>query len=303
MQFDDKTHSYIKNNVQYISVTQLLQKYNLSVDYGKVPAKILQQAATAGKAVHKALELYIGGDKSMINLVPEVQLFDNYINTRGINLSTAKSEEIVYDTHYKVAGTVDFQYIDSGDVIVADFKTTSSLHIDAVAWQLSVYNYLVCKGDVLSYYFNKLKVFHFVNGKLYVKDIYTVEYDAVKELLEANLRGDTTFTYVKTTKLISDADRLLITQILNEREPYEQALEKLNNELQTVLERVKENMVTQKDYYVRTPDFILSYVAPQHRKSLNSKKVKEFLIKHGYDVNDFMNETVTKDRVKATKLK
>lgn len=300
MQFNEKDHTYTKNNIKYISTTELLSKYQLSVDYGNIPKNVLQKAASKGKAVHKALETYI--KTGNVSTVPEVKLFDNYIKVRGINLSVAKSEEIVYDTTYKIAGTIDFQYIDGPDVIIADFKNTSTLHLDSVAWQLSIYNYLLCKGDVLSYYFNKLKAFHFANGKLYVKDVYTVDYDTVKELFETNLRNDPVFVYVKTTKLISDADDILIKQILGERELYQQTLDKLNSELDIILDKVKTNMVQQKDYSIRTTDYILTYLAPQHRVSLNSKKVKQFITDQGYDVNDYTNETITKDGIRLTKL-
>lgn len=304
MTFDEDNHEYTINGTSFISVTQLLKKYNLSVNYTGIPANVLKQAATRGNAVHKALELFIGGDRSLLGIMDEIDLFNNYINARNINLGTAKAEQIYYDTHYKVAGTVDFQYLDGNDVVVADFKTTSTLHLDAVAWQLSIYNYLICKGDALSYYFNKLKVFHFVNNKLYVKDVYTVDYDAVKALLDANLRNDPVFNYVKTTKVISDADKLLVQQILNELEPYEQAVEKLNKELETVLERVKQNMINQKDYsYIEPKSFVLTYVAPQHRRSLDSSKVKKFLVQHGQDVDAFMRETITKDGVRIKRLK
>ncbi len=303
MLFDEESHEYTLNGTNFIPVTQLLKKYNLSANYTGIPANVLKKAAARGNAIHKALELYIGGDRSLLGVMNEVDLFNNYVNARNINLGTAKSEQIYYDTHYKVAGTVDFQYLDGNDVVVADFKTTSSLHLDAVAWQLSIYNYLICKGDALSYYFNKLKVFHFVNNKLYVKDVYTVDYDVVKALLDANLRDDPVFNYVKTTKVISDADKLLIQQILNELEPYEQAVEKLNKELDTVLERVKQNMVNQKDYnYIEPNSFALTYVAPQHRKSLDSSKVKNFLRQNGQDVDSYMKEIITKDSIRIRRL-
>lgn len=301
--FDEDSHEYTLNGISFTPVTQLLKKYNLSANYTGIPDNVLKKAAARGNAVHKALELYIGGDRSLLGVMNEVDLFNNYVNARNINLGTAKSEQIYYDTHYKVAGTVDFQYLDGNDVVVADFKTTSSLHLDAVAWQLSIYNYLICKGDALSYYFNKLKVFHFVNNKLYVKDVYTVDYDTVKALLDANLRDDPVFNYVKTTKVVSDADKLLIQQILNELEPYEQAVEKLNKELDTVLERVKQNMVNQKDYsYIEPNSFVLTYVAPQHRKSLDSSKVKKFLKQNGQDVDSYMKEIITKDSIRIRRL-
>ena len=50
--------------------------------YANIPASILNNAATKGKAVHKALELYIGGDTSMVGLLEEVSLFDNYVKVK-----------------------------------------------------------------------------------------------------------------------------------------------------------------------------------------------------------------------------
>lgn len=302
MQFDEEKHEYTLGGNTFTSTTQLLKKYGLSADYTGIPDAVLQQAANKGKAVHKALELYIGGDRSMLGLLDEVDLFDNYVKVQNINLGNAKSEEVVYDTQYRIAGTVDFQYIDGSDVVIADFKTTSTLHLDSVAWQLSIYNYLVSKGDIMTYYFNKLKVFHFVNGKLYVKDVYTINYDTVKALFEANLNNDPVFNYVKSTKVITDSDSLLVKQLLTEIEIYESVIKKLDSELNIVLERVKENMIKQKDYSVRTPEFSIVYVGPVHRKSLNTKKVKEFLIKHGEKVDDYMNETISKDSVRARLL-
>lgn len=303
MLFDEKTHKYSSGGVVYTSTTQLLKKYGLSANYANIPAQILQKAAQKGNAVHKALELYIGGDQSMLGLVEEVDLFHNYVQLQGLDLLMARSEEIVYDHQYKIAGTIDFQYQDGNDTIIADFKTTSSLHLDSVAWQLSIYNYLVCKGDVLTYYFNKLKVFHFVNGRMYVKDVYTVDYDAVKGLFEANLRNDPVFIYVKSTKLISDTDEVLVGQLLNELDIYEGAVKKIKGELSNVMSRVKENMLTQKDYAVRTPVFALTYIGEQHRKTINTKKVKEYLINQGENIDDYFNETIVADTVRPKLLK
>lgn len=302
MKFDEAKHEYTHNGSVYISTTQLLKKYGLSANYTGIPKAILDNAAKKGNAVHKGLELFIGGDQSMLGLLNEVDLLQNYVSLRGIDLTAAKSEQLVFDDVYKVAGTVDFQYVDGNENIIADFKTTSSLHLDAVAWQLSIYNYLVSKGDIMTYYFNKLKVFHFNSGKLYVRDVYMIEYEAVKALLEANQQNLPTFTYVKSTKVITSSNEILVAQILNELEAHQAVVDKLKKELSTVLDKVKENMIQQKDYTYDTPDFVLTYVHPQNRRSLDSAKVKQHLTDAGLNVNDFMKETVTKDDVRA-KLK
>jgi hypothetical protein len=302
MEFKQDTHEYLHNGDKYISVTELLKKYNLSVNYNDVPPDVLAKAATRGKATHSSLEAYIKGDRSELNITPTVDLLHNYINTRGIDLTTAKSEEIVFDTTYKIAGTVDFQYFD-GENIIADFKTTSTLHLDVVAWQLSIYNYIISKGDIMSYYFNKLKVFHFTGTKLYVKDVYLVEYDTVKALLETNLNNEPEFNYVKPNKVIVDSDSQLLKQILNELQSHKDIVNRLEEELDNVLNRVKENMVRTNDYTYHDDEVMIQYNHPMTRVSLDQTKVKEYLVSQNQDINNFSKTTTTKDSVKAVLLK
>jgi hypothetical protein len=299
MKFDEQKHEYERNGTVYTSVTQLLKKYGLSANYDGIPQDVLTKAANKGKNIHKNLELYINGDKSMLGTVNEVDMFDNYVKTRGIDLAMTKSEQMVYDDNYKIAGTVDIQYADGSDSIVADFKTTSQLHIDAVAWQLSIYNYLLSKGDVMTYYFNKLKVFHYTGTKLYVKDVYLVDFDAVKQLLDANLRGDATFNYVKSTNVVAGSDEQLIGQILSELNSHKEVVDRLESELDVLLTKVKEKMVLNKDYQFSNDNYMINYVHPQTRLSLDQTKVKTYLESKGEKVEDYMKTTITKDGVKA----
>lgn len=304
MKFNEQTHEYTRNGKTYISVTQLLEKYGLSTNYSGIPKQVLQNAANRGKAVHKALELFINGDQSMLGLYEEVDLFNNYIKLRNIDLTKTRSEEIVYNDKYLIAGTIDFQYTDIDDKgipenIMADFKNTSTLHYDVVSWQLSLYNFIKCQGDLIQYYFNRLKCFHFKAGKLYVRDIALVEYDAVLALLEANLRGDPTFNYVKPNRIIGKAEETLVSQILQERIQYETMIKKLDKELKPILAKVQENMLNYNDYTYSNGDIIIKYVHPQNRKTLNTTKVKKFLINQNQNIDDFMNITTTKGTVKA----
>lgn len=303
VKFDEVKHEYSVNNDVYISTTQLLQKYNLSVDYGNIPPDVLAKAAERGTAVHKNLEDRVNGSTTLIGTDAEVTLFNDYITIHGIDLLTAKSEQIVYDTKYHVAGTVDFQYLDAGGYVIADFKTTSTLHLDAVAWQLSIYNYLISQGDIMMYYFNKLKVYHFTRGKLYVRDVYTVDYDAVEGLLKAHQKGDPTYTYVKTVKVMSDGDKILLDQLTDEISMYKENITRLEQELNRILDSVKKNMIDKKDYSTTTNKNKLTYILPRARCTLNADKVKEYLTSQGENLNDYYNESTIKDSVRVTKLK
>ena len=302
--FDEATHQYSKGGVPYISATQLISRYGLSVDYSGIPAATLAQAAAKGKLTHKNLEDYIKGNTALINTCPEVAMFANYMINSGINLGTAKSEEQVWDDIHHVAGTIDLQYFDiDGSVVVADFKTTSSLHIDSVAWQLSIYNYLVTAGDLMSYYFNKLKVFHFDGKKMVVKDIYTVEYDSVKALLEAALNNLPSFTYSKPNVLVPATDEKVLVQMLNELEQTEGIVKRIKAEIEIVADRLKDNFIRQKQYSYSSPDLKVTYVAPIEKNSIDTAKVKKYLISKGEDINKYMKTSCVADSLRITKPK
>lgn len=299
IRFDDSTHTYTLDNNPLISVTQLMQRYKLSTSYAEVPQDVLEKAATRGNAVHKALEEHIKGDPNMITLFDEVRLFEDYMQRRQVDRTTIQSERIVYDPHYMIAGTVDLEYDDGDEHIIADFKTTYTLHIDAVAWQLSLYNYLITKGDIIAYYFNNLKVFHLRNNRLAVKDVYTVEYDAVQSLLEAHYNGELEYVYVKPNNIISKTEEGLIEQLLHEKNVTKQHLAKLDKELDILLNKAKKELLAAKDYSYKTSTLSLTYIAPQQRAYLNKKKVEAFIEKHGEDPQDFYTNSTVGDRVQA----
>ena len=211
--FDEATHTYTRNNQQYISVTTLLKNYNLSADYSNIPPDVLKKAAIRGKATHKELEDFIKlgiPGKSL-----DFENFNKYITARGIDLTKALSEEAIYNDDFLLAGTVDFQYRDGDQDVIADFKTTSSIHWESVSWQLSIYNYIKCSGDILMYYMKQLKVFHMYNGKLTVRDVPIIDYDAVVGLLTANLTN-APYTYTPDlSKVVSDSECVVLSTLLD----------------------------------------------------------------------------------------
>lgn len=305
MTFDETTHTYTRNGSEYISVTQLLSRYKLSADYANIPASILEQAADRGKAIHGELELYIKGMTTPPGTNSPVDLLHKYVVLSNIDLTQAKSEQIYYDDNYKIAGTVDFQYYnDAKELVIADFKTTSQIHFDAVAWQLSIYNYLICNGDIMQYYFNKLQVFHIKDGKLKVKEINTIDYDILVALFEALKENKPDFTYVKDiSNILSDTNSKLLKQILEEENTYKQGLEKLKEEKEEILNAVKEKLIKSKQYRIVTDDLTITYVDGVTRKSLNTTLVKKVLQDNGFDLDNFYNTTKGKDGVKVTLAK
>jgi len=301
MIFDEQEHKYTHNGDEYTSVTQLIKKFGLSANYASIPADVLAKAASKGKAIHKGLELYVKGDKSMIGLVSEVDLFDAYVQQKGMDLTQAQSELIIYNEDYKIAGTIDIVYQEDNSEIIADFKATSNLYVDSVAWQLSLYNYIKTKGDMLKYYFNKLKVYWFNSGRLSIKDIYHIEFEAIEALLEAHKNG-TDFDYIKPIKVIAPSQEVLVGQILKEIELCDQQKEKLQAELKIHLNQIKQNFITHKEYSFKNSVFSLSYLDSGIKRTLNQTKVKEFLEKQGENLDDYFNTQITPDVLRVRLL-
>jgi hypothetical protein len=301
IQFDEQTHTYIRNNNPYISVTTLLKKYNLSPDYTGIPADILAKAAARGNATHKDLENFIKQGTTCSN--PDLINFSKYILTRGIDLSTAKSEEIIFNDTYLIAGTVDFQYTDGDEDIIADFKTTSSIHWEAVMWQLSIYAYMICKGDILQYYMKHLKVYHLYNGKLSVREVPMVDFDEVEKLLKANLNGDP-YTYVPDiSKIISDSEGVVLSTLMEEIKQCETLLKELNIKKEKMQAKIKTNMETVNQKTFTIGNLNITYIEESTRRSLDTDKVKALCTLHNVDINDMYKVSPIKSAIKIKEIK
>ena len=181
--FEEEAHKYFLKDAktgvigkELISVTTLMRKHGLAPDYSDVPSNILKAKAQYGTLVHKELEDFIKFE--MIGFTPELQQFIDYCNNTGFK--PAKSEFIVHNDI--VAGTVDVLGQYNGCTILGDFKTTATLHKEAVRWQLSIYAYLA--GETL----DGLQAFHFADG-LKVVDIEPIPVAEVEKLLDAERRG------------------------------------------------------------------------------------------------------------------
>ena len=135
VKFDALTHSYFTNgNKRLIGVTSLMAKHELSPNYSNVLSAVLKKAAERGTAVHKLIEAYDNGET--VEETPELTAY------RKLGLKIVASEYLVSDNEF-VASSIDkVVFVDENTVDLADIKTTSVLHKEAVNWQLSIYKYL-----------------------------------------------------------------------------------------------------------------------------------------------------------------
>lgn len=286
IEFDENKHEYSWQGSKYIAVNDLLKKYNLTADYTGIPQHILEEAAKRGKAVHKMLEEYIKHGTIMDRAV--LDPFISYCTNRKIDLTQAKSESVVFNDTYMVAGTVDFQYKDGNSEVIADFKTTSSIHYDSVIWQLSLYNYLVSQGDMMQYYFKEIKVFHINNGKFTVKDLPLVEFDEIEKLLNAYTLN-LPYTYTPDySKVLSNSEETVYTQLVNEIAEYSRILKQLEDKRKGLDRKIIDSMQNSKIHTMTLKELKVTLTERIGSKTLDSTKVKEYLKCRGENVDDFM---------------
>lgn len=134
LNFDESTHTYTNDGKVLISVTQLMKKHHLSPSYEFVNSVILERSANRGTLIHKEIENYI--KEGIIGFTDEMDNFREAYN-KG---NAWKSETKVCNDI--VAGTIDLLYMENDAPYIADIKTTSVIHKEAVSWQLSIYLYL-----------------------------------------------------------------------------------------------------------------------------------------------------------------
>lgn len=284
--FDESTHVYTRNNIPYTSVTTLLKKYNLSPSYNNIPQAVLTNAAARGTYVHSVLETYIKTGAVLDSII--LQPFIMYTTNRKIDLSKAISEEKVYNDKYQIAGTIDFQYVDGNDIIIADFKTTSQVHWESVTWQISIYTYLKYGGDVLEYYTKRGQVFHMYQGGFEVSELPLIPIEEVEKLLQANLTN-APYTYVPdVSNIISKTELTVYQQLRTELNMYNFEVKKLERMIDQMDTHIINNMNSQNIRQFKTNGLVFKLSIKSGSKNLDVAKVKAYFAQNGIPIDQFI---------------
>lgn len=260
--FIEDTHEYFLDDKKLISVTQLMQKHGLAPNYGDVPSEVLRAKAERGSLVHKEIEEYI--KEGNIGFTNELIEFINADKGEVLKSEFKVNNDIV-------AGTVDLLLYKNNEYIIADLKTTSELHIDAVSWQLTIYAYLlgqinpmikVTKGQ--AFHFNK-------DGKLNIVDIVLKPFEEIERLMECE-RNNEKF---ELKKIASDEQLMqlleveaLIKSIEEKKKKAEEQAKELRAELMKAMEA--NGVKSFENDLIR-----ITYVAPSTRQSIDSAKLKK----------------------------
>lgn len=266
IEFREDTHEYFLDGRKLISATQLMRKHGLAPSYEGVPSEVLRAKAERGTLIHKEIEQYIKTGE--VGFTEELEAFIEHIEKN--NIKVLASECIVHND--LVAGTVDLFSLDEGEFTVNDYKTTATLHKDAVSWQLSIYAML--HGLATGNWANKGKAYHFIDGALKVVDIRIKPAQEVLRLLECEKKGE---IYTQTLETVRDAQLAELAEVeslIKSIEERKKEAEAQAQELRAALmQAMEQNGVTSFE----NERIKLTYVAPTTRTSIDSAKLKKEL--------------------------
>lgn len=132
VRFSQENHKYTLGDKTLSGITSIINRQLFPNKFSNIPEYILEKAAERGHTIHGKIELAmtIGGfddDEDVMN-------FRNLIEERKV----IATEYLVSDNEY-VASMIDGVF---DDYSLYDIKTTSSLDLDYLSWQLSIYAYL-----------------------------------------------------------------------------------------------------------------------------------------------------------------
>ena len=134
--FDKTSHSYSLYGNKLCGVTPIV-KWVYPDTYKDIPQDILMKAAEHGSLIHSKCELY---DNTGITDETCPQLVD-YIRLKEENSLTTVCNEYLVDDGQNIASSIDVVFKGKGAKTfdLGDIKTTSSIHVQNVTLQLSIY--------------------------------------------------------------------------------------------------------------------------------------------------------------------
>ena len=266
--FDEKTHKYALydgdfNKIDLVSVTQLLKRHGLAPDYSGIDNSILERKAERGRIVHAELEDYIKHGK--VGFTRELECFIKAC--KKYKITPTASEFMVHNN--EIAGTVDFIGVwgESELPCIGDFKTTTVLHKESVAWQLSLYAYLI-KDEI----FEKFICVHFPDSETCnIVEVEPIPIAEIEELLRCE-RGCE--LYKKKTLKLTSQEEFKLLDIKTSLEAISKRKAQLEQQEQELKEFLLEKMRESGIYQIDNELFKITYVAPFERTIIDSRRLK-----------------------------
>lgn len=266
IKFDENLHKYTVDGKEVISVTQLLQKHKITPSYDAVDKELLRVASERGTLIHEEVEKWI--ESGECGFTEESEKICDYLFERADENSEIISEQMVAND--VVAGRFDVIYTHAKKLVLTDIKTGNTKHLFGWSWQLSLYKYLYER--MYDKKIDSLEIFWAKNDGMTVIPCEYVGDEKIENLLKAEREG----------RLISDVDLGVSEEELVDLEELMEKItvkEKELKLLKDMVDSVKTVLYdTMEKEGIKTVDrgnLKITYVAPNCRTSVDSKKLEK----------------------------
>ncbi|MBR5795606.1 MAG: hypothetical protein IKY26_05640 [Erysipelotrichaceae bacterium] len=137
IEYIEEGHLYLANGCLVPSVSELLQ-FIFPNKYSCIPSAILKAKAGWGTAIHDAIECY--ENQLPFSLTPMQEItFEQYLLLKDEYQIEVQEQEVMVHFEDKYAGRLDMIASIKGIRSLVDIKTTAKLDVEALEWQLGLY--------------------------------------------------------------------------------------------------------------------------------------------------------------------
>ena len=242
VQFDELAHTYTLNNLPLSGITGVLKHYICPDKYDGISEAVLNAAAERGHEIHSQIQMIVDGF-GYADTAPEV---DEFFNQMSGTLFIA-SEYLVSDEQF-FASAID---IVDENCNLYDVKTTATLDIEYLSWQLSVYAYLfeLQNPDLKA---GKLYGVWLRSGKCEIVEVKKIDAAIVADFLKTAINGAEWQNPFKVVETYKQFDLAQIAQVEQQITAFEKQLAELKEQEKQlkagILEKMQENGVQKWEF-------------------------------------------------------
>lgn len=243
VKYDPVDHTYTNaEGLELSGITGIIKQFICPNAYADVPAEVLESARVRGNKLHSLLELYANG--TFANVTEEdAEIIENF-NAMALALEdyTCLASEYVVSNNELTASPIDLLALDyEGNLTIIDLKTSHSLNVEFVTWQLNFYRYFLELQTGLKA--DNLQALHVTGGKAKFVKVQII----ANEHLEYMLSCAYNFVEFKNPLQVEENKIAKLESIYREKKALEKQIKALEEEEEQikaeVIAEMKKNAV------------------------------------------------------------
>lgn len=273
IEFHEDVHAYFlvedgkKTNLE--GITGLLKRQLFPDMLEGIPPKVLRVAAERGTTIHKDINLWYSG-----GFAPDTEEGQKAVTLIGRKGYYPIASEFLVSDGKNYASAIDMVTRDAdGGITLIDFKTSRTLEVEYVRWQLSLYAYFLrCQGSLLPDDEVKIAAIHLPKeGDARWVDLEPIAAEHCAELLKCETEGK---QYI-LPECLEPAELVLAPQLIDEVHNVFLAIEGLKKRETELREELLHQMMSNGVKSFKCDKFSLTVKEASERTSLDSAALKK----------------------------